>query len=87
MQVLNLTDGFIDDVVDPALDLSDEIQRLKQEKNAVILAHYYQEPAIQDIADYVGDSLGLSRQAAETHADIILFAGVHFVSPRPRLYM
>ena len=57
-------------------DLKEKILQLKKEKNAVILAHYYQEEAIQEIADYVGDSLGLSQVAAKVDADIILFAGV-----------
>ncbi len=59
-------------------DLFAAIQELKQKLNAVILAHYYQDPDIQDIADYIGDSLGLARQAAQTDADVIVFAGVHF---------
>jgi len=66
--------------INPSLDLEDEINRLRREMNAVILAHYYQEPELQDIADFVGDSLDLSRKAAATDADVIIFCGVMFMA-------
>ena len=71
--------------IDPSLDLEDEIRRLKNERNAVLLAHYYQEGEIQDLADFLGDSLQLAQAAAKTTADVICFAGVHFMAETAKI--
>jgi len=80
-----LISGFVDDLIPANVNLKQEIIRLKQEKNAIIMAHFYQSSDIQDIADFVGDSLALAQEAAKTTADIIVLAGVHFMGETAKI--
>ncbi len=80
-----MTTDTVADVPTTLNELREGIDRLRHERNAIVLAHYYQEGAIQDVADYVGDSLGLSQQAAATDADVIAFAGVHFMAETAKI--
>lgn len=77
--------GYISTPVSNSIDLPKAIKKLKKEKNAVLLAHFYQDPLIQELADYLGDSLYLAQQAAKVEADVIVFAGVHFMAETAKI--
>lgn len=77
--------GYIEENIDPNLKLVEEIKRLKEEKNAVILSHFYVDGPLQDIADFVGDSLALAQEASKTDAELIVFVGVHFMAETAKI--
>ena len=85
MIAVDISRGFVDAPIDEKVDIVAEIKRMKEEKNAVILAHYYQESAIQEIADFVGDSLALAQWAAKCDADILVVCGVHFMGETAKI--
>ena len=82
---VNISRGYVEAPIDEQVDIVAEIKRMKEEKNAVILAHYYQESAIQEIADFVGDSLALAQWAAKCDADILVMCGVHFMGETAKI--
>lgn len=85
MIAVDISRGYVDAPIDEKVDIVAEIKRMKEEKNAVILAHYYQESAIQEIADFVGDSLALAQWAAKCDADILVVCGVHFMGETAKI--